>query len=93
MKAYKVLRFSRNPICGVSVGQENRLDVTNPHMERFFKNLKNRPDVGVWYRLLSHLLHAKLSKNRIFRHFHALCCYFRLVIFYKNQNKKLSLHA
>ena len=46
MKAYKVLRCSRNPICGNSVGQENRLNVTNPHTERFFKNLKNRPDVG-----------------------------------------------
>ena len=33
------------------MGQENRLDVTNPHTERFFKNLKNRPAVGVWYRL------------------------------------------
>ena len=39
------------PICGAVVGQEYRLDVTNPHTERFFKNLKNRPAVGVWYRL------------------------------------------
>ena len=51
MKASKALCCSRNPICGVSVGQENRLDVTNPHTERFFLNLKNRPAVGVWYRL------------------------------------------
>ena len=33
----------RNPIYGVSVGQENRLDVTNPHTERFFKNWKIAP--------------------------------------------------
>ena len=37
---------SRNPVYGVSCGQENRLDVTNPHAERFFKKLKNRPAVG-----------------------------------------------
>ena len=53
MKASKVLLCSRNPIYGVSVGQENRLDVTNPHTERFFLNLKKRPAVGVWYRLIS----------------------------------------
>ena len=51
MKASKVLLCSRNPVSGVSGGQENRLDVTNPHTERFFLNLKNRPAVGVWYRL------------------------------------------
>ena len=36
MKASKVLHCSRNPVYGVSGGQENRLDVTNPHTERFF---------------------------------------------------------
>ena len=49
MKTLKVLLYSRNPVYGVSGGQENRLDVTNPHTERFFKNLKNLPAVGVWY--------------------------------------------
>ena len=33
MKASEVMRCSRNPVYGVSGGQENRLDVTNPHME------------------------------------------------------------
>ena len=51
MKASKALCCSRNPVYGVSMGQENRLDVTNPHTERCFKKLKNRPAVGVWYRL------------------------------------------
>ena len=51
MKTYEVLLCSRNPVSGVSGGQENRLDVTNPHTERFFLNLKKRPAVGVWYRL------------------------------------------
>ena len=51
MKASKILLRSYCSICGVVVGQENRLDVTNPRTERFFKNLKNRHAVGVWYRL------------------------------------------
>ena len=51
MKASKVLLCSRNPVSGVSGGQENRLDATNPHTERFLKTLKNHPFVGVWYRL------------------------------------------
>ena len=54
MKVFKVLLFSRNR---VSSGQENHLDVTNPHTEGFFFNLKNRPDVGVWYRLANVVTH------------------------------------
>ena len=61
MKASKVLRCSRKPIYGFSVGQENRLDVTNPHTERFFLNFKNRPAVGVWYRLAPSHQHKKKS--------------------------------
>ena len=36
MKASKALLCSRNYVSGVSSGQENRLDVTKPHTERFF---------------------------------------------------------
>ena len=43
MKTSKILLCSRNPVYGVSGGQENRLDVTNSHTEKFFLNLKNRP--------------------------------------------------
>ena len=51
MKASKVLLRSNYSIYGVILGQENRLDVTYLHTERFLKNLKNRPTVEVWYRL------------------------------------------
>ena len=61
MKTLKVLLCSRNPVYGVSGGQENRLDVTNPHTERFFWNMKNRSAVGVWYRL-----NRILPRNRSF---------------------------
>ena len=36
-KQRKLLKFSSAltaPVCGAVVGQENRLDVTNPHTER-----------------------------------------------------------
>jgi len=36
MKASEVHLCSRNPASGVSGGQENCLEVTNPHTERFF---------------------------------------------------------
>ena len=52
MKTSKVLLCSSYPGYGVSDGRENRLDVTNPHTEKFFKKLKNRSAVGVWYRLV-----------------------------------------
>ena len=63
-KQWKLLHCSRKPVYGVSGGQENRLDVTNPHTERFFKNLKNRPAVGVWYRLVFLLNDWKTSNFR-----------------------------
>ena len=66
MKTSKALLCSRNPICGVSLGQENRFDVTNPHTERFFSKLKNRPAVGVWYRL------ARRSNGRRHKIWHEL---------------------
>ena len=46
MKASKALCCSRNPVYGVSVGQENRLDVTNPHTERFFLKFEKSPRCG-----------------------------------------------
>ena len=35
-KLLKIFSALTAPVCGVVVGQENRLDVTNPHTERFF---------------------------------------------------------
>ena len=43
MKTSKVLLCSCYTVYGVSGGRENRLDVTNPHTERFFKHWKIAP--------------------------------------------------
>ena len=45
-KTLNVLLCSRNPVYGVSGGQENRLDVTNPHTERFFFKFEKPPRCG-----------------------------------------------
>ena len=47
MKASKVLLCSKNPVSGVSGGQENRLDVTNLTRKDFFKFEKSPRCVGL----------------------------------------------